>query len=533
MSAAKGARASVQVGHERARAPDHETFRARDAATIVIFGASGDLSRRKLIPALYHLHDAGYLPTRYAVVGMSRTVMTDDVYRQAMREDLRARMKDAGAAVPDDHPLLRALYYVPGDGNDPESFHRLKERLEALERERDLPGNRLFYLSVGPEFFGTIVENLRAARLIHDRQARVWSRVVIEKPFGSDLESARRLNAAITSALDEDQIYRIDHYLGKETVQNILTFRFGNSIFEPLFNQKYVDNVQITVAETEGMEGRRGVYYDKAGALRDMVQNHLLQLLCLIAMEPPSALEARDIRDEKVKVLRALEPLGRKEVAASTVRGQYGAGDLKGQVVKGYRQEEGVDPGSLSETYAALRVRIDNWRWAGVPFFLRTGKRLRKRVSEVAVEFKQPPLHLFRQVADIGEAQPPRPKSNVLVLRIQPDEGISLSFACKRPGLRIRLEDVNMDFYYGLAFQQRSPEAYERLLLDALRGDASLFTRSDEVECAWRFVSSILEGWPGLPPPQFPNYHPFSDGPDEANRLMEGTQARWRPLADM
>jgi glucose-6-phosphate 1-dehydrogenase len=279
------------------------------------------------------------------------------------------------------------------------------------------------------------------------------------------------------------------------------------------------------------MEGRRGAYFDTAGTLRDMVQNHMLQLLCLIAMEPPSALEAQSIRDEKVKVLRALVPLTRKEVAASTVRGQYGVGELDGKVVKGYRQEEGVNPRSTTETYVALRIKIDNWRWAGVPFLLRSGKRLRKRVSEIAVVFKQPPMHLFRQLGNEEDA--PTPKSNLLVMRIQPDEGISLSFACKQPGMKIQLEEVDMDFFYGQAFQQRSPEAYERLLLDALRGDASLFTRSDEVDYAWRFITSIHEGWANLPPPTFPNYYPFTDGPDEANRLLQGTQAQWRSLTDM
>jgi glucose-6-phosphate 1-dehydrogenase len=386
---------------------------------------------------------------------------------------------------------------------------------------------------VAPEFFTTIISNLTAAGLVHKPQGDAWSRVIIEKPFGRDLESARKLNAEVTAVLDESQIYRIDHYLGKETVQNILSFRFGNSIFEPLFNQKYVDNVQITVAETLGMEGRRGAYYETAGALRDMVQNHMLQLLSLTAMEPPIALDAQSIRDEKVKVLRLLAPLTTKEVAASTVRGQYGHGECGGEVVKGYRQEEGVDPKSTTESFVALRLKLDNWRWAGVPFLLRTGKRLAKRVSEIAVQFKDPPMHLFRDVEATEDVAPARPKSNLLVLRIQPNEGISLSFACKRPGLLVQLEEVDMDFYYGEAFQERSPEAYERLLLDALRGDPSLFTRSDEVEYAWRYITSIHQGWAGLPPPKFPNYFPFTDGPDEANRLLEGTQAHWRSIRDM
>lgn len=534
MDTLTGVKAAVSIKRgEDAENSGSETFRAQDPVTVVIFGASGDLSKRKLIPALYQLQSAGYLPDRYAVVGFSRTTMTDEAYRESMLKALQEQATEGTDEARADHPLVRALHYQPGNADDVESFKQLKAKLETLDRELNLPGNRLFYLSVASEFFTPIIRNLCEAGLICGRHDKTWSRVIIEKPFGTDLESARKLNADITAILDESQIYRIDHYLGKETVQNILTFRFGNSIFEPLFNQKYVDNVQLTVAETLGMEGRRGAFYDGAGAMRDIVQNHMLQLLCLIAMEPPSTLAAQSVRDEKVKVLHALVPLTRKEVAACTVRGQYGVGELNGTLVKGYRQEEGVDPKSLTETYVALRLNIDNWRWAGVPFFLRTGKRLRKRASEIAVEFKQPPLQLFRQLANDGDLEPPRPKSNVLVLRIQPDEGISLSFACKQPGMKIQLEDVHMDFFYGQSFQQRSPEAYERLLLDALRGDASLFTRSDEVEYAWRFISSIHGGWAQLPPPAFPNYYPFTDGPDDALRLMEGTQAKWRPLGDL
>jgi glucose-6-phosphate 1-dehydrogenase len=529
MDTASRAKASVHVTGETGAAHDADGIRAHDRVTLVIFGASGDLAKRKLIPALYQLHEAGYLPDRYCVVGVSRTPYSDDAYRAQMRGALEAC---AGRSVPPSHPLLAALHYHAGSADDPATIAALRERLESLERTHELPGHRLFYLSVAPELFPLIVSQLSAARLVRDRHASSWSRVIIEKPFGRDLASACALNSAITGVLDEEQIYRIDHYLGKETVQNILSFRFGNSIFEPLFNQKYVDNVQITVAETLGMEGRRGAYYDTAGALRDMTQNHMLQLLCLLAMEPPSALDAQAIRDEKVKVLRALVPFTRKEVATHTVRGQYGVGEIDGKIVKGYRQEEGVAPASVTETYVALRLHIDNWRWAGVPFLLRSGKRLRKRVSEIAVEFKQPPLHLFRELAD-DDVVTTHPRANVLVIRIQPDEGISLSFACKQPGIMIQLVEVDMDFYYGRAFHERSPEAYERLLLDALRGDASLFTRSDEVDYAWRFITAIHEGWATLPPPTFPNYYPFTDGPDEANRLLEGTTARWRALHEM
>jgi len=531
MSTPPRAKAEVHVTRAEAGAPDYAAMRATDQVTVVIFGASGDLARRKLIPALYHLQAGGYLPDRYAVVGFSRSPMSDDAYRESMLGDVRERVPDGATRVRADDPILKALHYQPGNADEISTFHALKERLEALESALGLCGNRLYYLSVAPEFFPVILRNLAAAGLVRGRSESAWSRVIIEKPFGTDLESARMLNVRIAETLDESQIYRIDHYLGKETVQNILSFRFGNSIFEPLFNRRYVDNIQITVAETLGMEGRRGAYYDGAGAMRDMVQNHVLQLLCLIAMEPPSALDAQSIRDEKVKVLRALVPFTRKEAAQWTVRGQYGVGELDGTVVKGYRQEEGVDPKSLTETYAALRVKLDNWRWAGVPILLRSGKRLPRRVSEIAVQFKQPPLHLFQHLdEEEDELGAVRPHSNLLVMRIQPDEGISLSFACKRPGIRVALEEVEMDFFYGEAFSERSPEAYERLLLDALRGDASLFTRSDEVEYAWRFTTAIHRAWATLPAPSFPNYYPFTEGPDEASRLLEGTEARWRSL---
>ena len=524
-------RTGVSVRRTESADAGIDAIRAKDPVTLVIFGASGDLAKRKLIPALLHLNAGGYLPEHYAVIGFSRTPMSDQAYRDGMLEALREQVKDT--PVGPDNPVIQALHYQAGNADDPASYKALKERIEAVEKERGLPGNRLFYLSVAPEFFPLILQNLAGAGLIRQRNEAQWSRVIIEKPFGTDLASARALNAIVAATLDESQAYRIDHYLGKETVQNILSFRFGNSIFEPLFNQKYIDNVQITVGEQLGMEGRRGAYYDGAGAMRDMVQNHMMQLFCLIAMEPPSALEAQSIRDEKVKVLRALVPMSRKEVAANTVRGQYGMGEKNGEIIKGYRQEEGVDPHSVTETYLALRMKVDNWRWAGVPFFLRTGKRLAKRVSEIAVEFKQPPLHLFRFLGEhADDLAQTRPMSNQLVFRIQPDEGISLSIACKQPGMRILLQEVEMDFFYGEAFHERSPEAYERLLLDALRGDASLFTRSDEVEYSWRYITAIHEAWASLPPPSFPNYYPFTDGPDEANRLLEGTQAHWRPLRE-
>ena len=465
----------------------------------MIFGGSGDLSQRKLIPALDRLASLGSMPEKYAVVGTARAPMNDDGYRDFV--------KQAGVAA--DSKLLPFVYYQQGDTTKPESFTALKTKLDQLDKDLGLQGNRLFYLAVAPDLARGIVENLHAAGLLH-RDNHSWLRVVFEKPFGHDLKSARELNKAIRKVLHEDQIFRIDHYLGKETVQNILTFRFGNSIFEPVFNRTHVNNIRISVAESIGMEGKRGAYYDMAGALRDIVQNHALQLLCLTTMEPPAAFDAESVRDEKVKVLKSLPVMNVRQVEESTVRGQY----------KGYRTEPGVRAGSTTETYVALRTTIDNWRWSGVPIVIETGKQLPARLTEIQIEFNQPPLCLFREFADC----PPNPNS--LVMRIQPNEGISLSFVCKEPGTRFAVQDVKMDFSYGKTFEKRSPEAYERLLLDALRGDASLFTRSDEVEFAWRFISAIEEGWLKLPAPPFPNYEPASHGPAEASRLLNPNQTR-------
>lgn len=509
-----------------------DMVKAKEPATLVIFGASGDLSQRKLIPALYQLYQAHFLPERFVIVGFSRTQMSDDAFRERMQQGLEHHV-GAGIDV-SSHPLVRSLYYVSGNSEDAGDYQRLLERIQQLESEFNLPGNRLYYLSVAPMLFTPIIQHLSQAGMLYHKSSPLWSRVVIEKPFGHDWESAQQLNREITSILSEGQIYRIDHYLGKETVQNILTFRFGNSIFEPLFNHKYVDNVQITVSESLGMEGRRGHYYDQSGALRDMVQNHMMQLLCLIAMEPPSGIEANAIRDEKVKVLRSLLPMTPKEVAQRTVRGQYSGGHFDVDYIQGYREEEGVRSDSMTETYVAMRLSIDNWRWAGVPFFLRTGKRLHKRVSEIAVFFKQPPLQFFRHDHHEGLCLlAERPKANRLIFRIQPQEGITLAFASKRPGMQIELEEVNMDFFYNETFQERSPEAYERLLLDAWRGDASLFTRSDEVEYAWRLVSSIHAGWASdLAPPVY-HYEPFSEGPEQAKRLVHEVSTRWHSIRRM
>jgi glucose-6-phosphate 1-dehydrogenase len=506
-----------------------EASRAKDTLTIVIFGASGDLAHRKLLPALFRLHAAGFMPERFAVIGFSRTPMSDEAYRDSVVASLREVLGQDAPHDLADQPLIKALHYVAGNNDDPESFERLKAKMTELDQTRQLGGNRLFYLAVTPSFFPVVVRQLGQAGLISEKFAQPWTRVVIEKPFGRDLGSAQKLNNEIGAVLDESQIYRIDHYLGKETVQNILSFRFGNAIFEPLFNNKYVEHVQITVAESLGMEGKRGAYYDTAGATRDMLQNHVLQLLTLVAMEPPPVLDANSIRGAKGMLLRALQPFTPELAQTAAARGQYGAGEKDGLPVKGYRQEENVPPDSLTESYVALKLNIENWRWAGVPFYVRTGKRLAARLSEIAVTFKRPPMRLFRQNRDsdyclLSESQAP----NQLVLRIQPEEGISLSMLCKQPGMKMVLDEVDMEFQYHDAFAQRSPEAYERLLLDAMRGDASLFTRVDEVFQAWTFVSSLQQSWAELPPPVFPNYTPFSDGPAEAERLLKVDHACWR-----
>ena len=506
-------------------------IRAEDPLTIVIFGASGDLAQRKLIPALYHLQCGKYMTDQCAVIGFSRSPMSDEAYCGKMVASLRETL---GAKTPcdiTDSPIIKNLHYVAGDNDDAASFQRLKEKLLELEKAQNMPGNRLFYLSVSPSFFPIIVKQLSDAGLISKPNAKPWTRVIIEKPFGRDLESAKALNADISSALDESQIFRIDHYLGKETVQNVLSFRFGNTVFEPLFNRKYIEHVQITVAEPIGMEGKRGAYYDTAGATRDMVQNHLLQLLTLVAMEPPPKLDAKSIHDAKSMLLRSLVPFTTKDALTSSVRGQYGPGEKDGKPVKGYREEENVAPDSTTETYVALKVNIENWRWAGVPFYLRTGKRLTSKLSEIAITFRQPPTALFQDCAESDfKMQCERKNPNQLVIRIQPDEGISLSVACKRPGLKMSLEEVDMSFLYDQVFKERSPEAYERLLLDAMRGDPTLFTRADEVFDAWSFIDSVKRAWANSPPPVFPNYAPGSDGPADAAKLFGDAQTAWRPV---
>lgn len=494
--------------------------RIRDAVTVVIYGATGDLTWRKLIPAFHELQTGGFLPENYLIVAFARRDKSDEEFRKEVTRGI-----DGGEELAE---FASRIFYHRGDLDTQADFDALGDHLASLEKAHDLPGNRLHYLATSPEYFGPVVAQLDRAGLITGVNDEHWTRVVVEKPFGTDLESARALNREMGEILHEDQVYRIDHYLGKETVQNILSFRFGNAIFEPLFNRRYVDHVQITVGETLGMEGRRGGYYDTAGALRDMMQNHVLQLLCLVGMEPPSSMTAKDIRDEKLKLLRALIPLHGADVRKSVVRGQYVAGEVDGKAVKGYREEEGVDPRSTTETFVAMQLGFDNWRWAGVPFFLRTGKRLRKRVSEIAIQFRLPPLQLFTTVQCTGdECDITRARPNVLTFRIQPDESITLSFSSKRPGPEWQLQPVRMEFDYGSSYHRKLPEAYERLLLDVMRGDSTLFTRADEVEAAWTFFDPIISAWREAAS-DLHEYAPGSWGPGVAARLCDVCEGDWR-----
>ncbi|MCP4641261.1 MAG: glucose-6-phosphate dehydrogenase [bacterium] len=500
--------------------PDQSQFRvAPDSmGTIVIFGATGDLAGRKLIPAIYNLWNAGFLPKEIAVVGVARRDKSDNEFRLEMCEALKKHSRTGHGSSESCDPFVSNLHYHRCDFSSGKDLAGLGERLDAIEGGLGHPGNRLYYLAVAPEFFTPIVEKLGAAGLIRGRGSDTWSRVVLEKPFGHDLPSARALNRAVGSVLNEDQIFRIDHYLGKETVQNIFAFRFGNAIFEPLFNQTYVEHMQITMAETVGMEGRRGAFYDGVGALRDVMQNHLFQIMCLVAMEPPARFNAKQIRDEKMKVLSSAQLPSGEPPETWYVRGQY----AEGGGTPGYLSEGGVAHDSVTETYVALRLCIDNWRWAGVPFLLRTGKAMKERLTEIAIQFKQPPTHYFR---DLGVELP---DANALVFRIQPDEGISLTFSAKPPGMDFQLQPVTMDFNYGRTFSEGLPEAYERLLLDALRGDSTLFTRSDEIECAWQIVTDILNAWESAEPPDL--YRPGTWGPPAANRLFPQGTGQWRDI---
>jgi glucose-6-phosphate 1-dehydrogenase len=498
--------------------------RVPDPCAVVLFGATGDLTHRKLVPALYHLARGGNLPTEFAIVGFARREWDDATFRDELAKSLKTGTDSEFDRVWPE--FASHIVFAPGTFDDPKAYEALKNRLEELDRTHGTRGNRLYYLAVAPEFFSVIVDQLGKAGLIYPgQQDSPWSRVVIEKPFGHDLASARALNRELSRTLAENQTYRIDHYLGKETVQNILALRFGNSIFEPIWNRRHVASVQLTVAEEVGMPGGRGAYYDTAGAIRDMVQNHMMQLLCLVAMEPPVSLDADAVRNEKVKVLQALPEWTPDDVKANVVRAQYTAGSIQGKEAPGYLREKGVGPDSKTAPYVAMRLTLNTWRWAGVPFFLRTGKRLPKRVTEIAIQFKKPPTTLFEPEVDGTSGG-----ANLLVLRIQPNEGASLAFEAKIPGSRRRLQEVRMDFRYGTAFAVPPPEAYERLLLDVMLGDPTLFTRTDEVDSAWRFITAILDAWqrPDAPPPV--TYEAGTWGPPEADALLEPDGTRWRRL---
>jgi glucose-6-phosphate 1-dehydrogenase len=488
---------------------------APDPNIMVIFGASGDLTARKLVPAIYNLALNRYLPSGFTVVGAALTPWSDQEFRKQMLDAVSkySRSQPIDRAVWDS--FAEGLFYLPLRFDDSDGFGRLKACLERLDEQRGAEGNRVFYLATLPEFFPVIVERLGAAGLANQGQA--WGRVIIEKPFGRDLRSAQQLNAAVHTVFKEPQVYRIDHYLGKETVQNAMVFRFANGIFEPIWNRRYVDHIQITVAEDLGIE-RRGAYYEHAGALRDIVQNHLLQLLSIVAMEPPANFDAETVRDEKVKVLRSIRPVLEDDV----VRGQYGSGWVAGEQVKGYREEEHVGSDSSVETYVAMRLFVDNWRWADTPFYLRTGKRLPSRASEMAIQYKNAPHLPFAKTAVEGLSP------NVLVMRIQPHEGASLKIAAKVPGPAMRMRTVNMDFFYGASFMVESPDAYERLLLDCMLGDPTLFAREDEVERAWTLVDRVEAIWAAQPAPNFPNYAAGTWGPSAADQLIERNGRRWR-----
>jgi glucose-6-phosphate 1-dehydrogenase len=493
------------------RLPVHPT-------TLVIFGGTGDLAQRKLLPAIYNLAHEGSLPERFNLIAISRSDIAHDDYRTMMRDSI----KQFSRRAPDEQvldKLLDHVRYVPGTFDDDSVFATLGEELKQFDEEAGIVFNRVFYLSTAPQFFPLIVEKLGEHSLERQEDAEV--RVVIEKPFGTSLVEARQLNREVLRVLDEKQIFRIDHYLGKETVQNMLAFRFANGMFEPIWNRNFIDYVQITAAEDLGI-GRRAGYYDHAGALRDLVQNHMLQLLTLLCMEPPVTFSADDVRDEKVKVLHAIPAPTAETVPHMTVRAQYTAGMAEGREVPGYLGEEGVPPDSRTETYVALRLGVDNWRWAGVPIYVRTGKRLARKVTEIAVQLKPVPHLAFQAEGSVG-VQP-----NLLIMTMQPNEGVSLSLGAKIPGTRMRIRPVNMEFLYGTAFLSQSPEAYERLIMDAMRGDATLFTRDDEVEAQWRICDPILQAW-ASEDGALPTYPAGSSGPEEANRLLADGQ-HWRAI---
>ena len=493
--------------------------RSADPCVMVIFGASGDLTQRKLIPALYNLARVQLLSPNFAVVGVARRPMTSEDYRKKLSEEVREFV--TGQFDPELwDSFVRRMHYLAGNFDNKDTYENLKQLLGKIDQESSTRGNYFYYLATAPDAFGEIVESLAAAGLMQQQNGQ-WRRVIIEKPFGHDLESARELNRQLLKFADEKQIYRIDHYLGKETVQNILAFRFANGIFEPIWNRRYIDHIQISVAETVGVE-KRGGYYDTAGALRDMVPNHIMQLISLTAMEPPVSFRADAVRDEQSKILHAVTPLSAEEVLTRTVRGQYGEGIISGQRVPPYRAEPGVPPDSKTETFVAMKLAIDNWRWADVPFYLRTGKRMAIRNTHIVIQFRRAPFVLFRDTP-VENLMP-----NQLVLHIQPEEGISLRFAAKAPGALMRLGTVDMNFEYQDYFGVQANTGYERLLHDCMIGDQTLFQRADMVEAGWCVVSPMLDVWRALPPRNFPNYASGTWGPKEADELLERDGRRWR-----
>jgi glucose-6-phosphate 1-dehydrogenase len=488
-----------------------------EPCAVVLFGASGDLAKRKVIPAMYDLAIHNSLGSRYAIVGFARTPMSDEQFRTSTGEAART-MSEIGPIDPKQWAdFSSCLFYHAGDYNDPQAYQQLAKRLEQFDSEHKLGGNRLFYLSTPPEVYPHIVEQLGRANLARPSSADSWVRIIIEKPFGRDLASAQQLNKQVHQVFEEQQVYRIDHYLGKDTVQNLLVLRFGNGIFEPLWNRNYVDSVQITASETLGVE-RRGGFYETAGALRDMIQSHVLQLTSLVAVEPPASFDATAVRNEKLKVLQCIRPFDLERVAQSVVRGQYAPGQFNGNRLSGYREEPGVNPASRTETFVAACLIIDNWRWAGVPFYLRTGKRLAKRSTEIVIQFRCAPHLVFRS----REIEP-----NRLILNIQPDEGISISFGAKRPGTEMRIGNVNMSFSYKEGFGDASRSAYATLLNDCLRGDATLFDRGDNVEAAWALVDPILDVWSAARTGKVPEYAAGSWGPRESDHLLERDGRLW------
>jgi glucose-6-phosphate 1-dehydrogenase len=509
----------LRVGMRRERIPE--------PCTMVIFGATGDLTRRKLAPALAHLQARRLVAPGTSILGVGRSSWSDDEFRAEMQASMAGLEEPDDAGGPGRESFARGLFYHAMNMDDPEGYRLLARRLESLDEQNGTQGNRVFYLAVPPSLYPVIVKGLGSAGLNHGGtpgESSGWARLIVEKPFGRDLDSACRLNRQVGEVFQEDQVYRIDHYLGKETVQNLLVFRFANAFLEPTWNRQFIDHVQISVAEELGI-GQRGGYYEESGAVRDMFQNHLLQLLCLVAMEAPVAFEADAVRDEKVKVLRSVRPLHEDLAAGRMIRGQYLGGQVLGEQVSSYRDEQDVAPDSVTPTYAALKLHVDNWRWQGVPFYLRSGKRLPRKTSEIAVVYRQVPHLLFG-----GEARDDL-CPNVISLRIQPDEGISLRFAAKLPGMELRMRPVDMDFSYGNSFGLvELPNAYERLLLDCMLGEATLFTRGDEVEAAWSLLQPLLDAWDKGPQDGLAFYEAGTWGPREADLLLEAEGRRWRRL---